>query len=84
MEKHELTLYAKPDCPRCDGTGTIYNIVPYGSTTATETLDCDCPFEELDEELLDAIDAGEIEITILPAPQWGSDPGEPGERNQDE
>jgi len=33
------------NCRMCDGYGVIKNQVPYGSTTVTETLACECMTE---------------------------------------
>lgn len=48
------------DCKACHGSGTVYDIVDYGSTTAELPSGCSCVDEQLPEEFDDSID--EIEI----------------------
>jgi len=62
-----MTIYKitpDPNCPICRGSGEVYEHHPYGSTTATETLWCDCMVEQLPEEWDDWND--EIELVTLP------------------
>ena len=39
-----------PNCPDCFGTGEVYDIVPYGSTTAQLPSFCSCVEERCDED----------------------------------
>jgi hypothetical protein len=48
MKTHHLT--PDPACPFCRGSGEIEERHPYGSTTATEYLICDCILEQLPED----------------------------------
>lgn len=34
--------HADPKCPHCHGTGTVYDMVDYGSTTVPMPSMCDC------------------------------------------
>ena len=49
-----------PGCKHCRGSGTVYDTVPYGSTTAQMPSDCSCIEEQLPEEFDEMVD--EIEI----------------------
>lgn len=56
MKTHQIT--PDPNCRACRGSGEIAEHHPYGSTTATEYLICDCVLEQLPEGCED--DAVEI------------------------
>ena len=61
MTTYKIT--PNPNCPFCHGTGTVYDNVPYGSTTASMPGDCNCVDEQLPEEFDCQFD--EVEIVIL-------------------
>jgi hypothetical protein len=48
------------DCKACRGEGWLRERHPYGSTTATEYLYCDCVTEQMSDDEMDGL--GEIEI----------------------
>lgn len=50
-----VVLTAKYDCKVCHGEGVVRERHPYGSTYATETLDCDCVFDDCPTDLMELI-----------------------------
>ena len=65
-----MTIYKitpNPNCSFCHGSGTVYDIVPYGSTTASMPSNCVCIDEQLPEDFDCMFD--EIEIVQLVAVQ---------------
>mgnify|MGYP001559827448 FL=1 len=53
-------------CKFCHGSGTVYDTVPYGSTTAQMPSDCDCVKQQLPEEFDYLVD--EVEIVEVGGP----------------
>ncbi len=47
-------------CKFCRGSGTVYDIVDWGSTTASMPSDCECIDEQLPEEFDYLVDEVEI------------------------
>ena len=45
-----MKIIAKKDCKACHGSGLTQQSHPYGSTSATETLYCDCVGEQIPED----------------------------------
>lgn len=70
MEK--MKLFAKADCPACGGRGTVYDSVPvpFGVGNCQMETDCECPYEDVDEDIMDKIDNNEIVVEVCPAPAW--------------
>ena len=58
---------ANPNCKYCHGSGTVYDTVPYGSTTASLPSNCNCVEEQLPEEFDDQVDEVEVVEAIGPA-----------------
>lgn len=56
----KYTLHAVKNCRYCHGSGTVYDTVDYGSTTAQMSSDCDCAFDQLPESFDDLTDDYEI------------------------
>jgi hypothetical protein len=50
-----------PDCKNCLGTGIVYDIVDYGSTTARLSSFCNCVEAQIGDELMDE----DIEIELV-------------------
>ena len=46
-------IYPKQDCPHCHGNGEVFDIVPYGSTTAMMPSLCECVEAQADEDVDD-------------------------------
>lgn len=44
-------IYPKQDCPYCHGDGEVFDIVPYGSTTASFPSWCECVESQADEDI---------------------------------
>jgi len=74
MSKQKIQLKANPNCKTCHGSGFYYEHHPYGSTTATETLECECATEFLSEEeyakVSSDIDDGNYEV--VPSDEWNN------------
>jgi len=61
MTTYKIT--ANEDCHYCHGSGTVYDSVPYGSTTADMPSTCGCVEEQVPEEFNDFTD----EIEVIPS-----------------
>lgn len=68
-----VVLTARYGCKMCGGEGVVRERHPYGSTTATETLDCDCVFEGCSEALLEMIESGPLNFRVEAHPAWEND-----------
>ncbi len=53
------------NCPICRGCGETHEIHPWGSTTATEVLWCDCVIDILTDDELEDYDLGRLDIEIV-------------------
>ena len=74
MEKEPRKLVLRPSesCSYCHGSGTVYDTVPWGSTTAQMPSTCECvhdsaPADATDEEMDNA------EIDTSAADDWRYD-----------
>lgn len=60
------------DCRYCHGSGIVYDIVPYGSTTASMPSDCGCIWEQVpyfnDDE--DDIEIVQLQIIARDGPEF--------------
>lgn len=66
-KRQQIILFARSDCRYCGGRGYVIERHPYGSTTAIEYLDCECPYIELTQEAIEAVESGSVEVVIKSA-----------------
>ena len=75
MITHKIT--PNPNCKFCHGSGTVYDIVDYGSTTASMPSDCGCVDEQLPEDFDYLTDEVEIvqpdRMIVRDAPEFEYD-----------
>lgn len=55
-----LTIAANPDCENCQGSGEVFDWVPYRSTHVPMPSICDCVMDQVPEDWVDE------EIDVLP------------------
>ncbi len=64
-------IAADPNCKACYGSGTVYDTVPYGSTTAQMPSTCSCVEEQLPEGFNDMVDEVKVEEAMEPVVKDG-------------
>jgi len=67
-----LQFKADPNCKFCHGSGTVVDRVPYGSTTAEMTSECECAVGLLSSDQYNLyfadIDSGDYDV--IPADEY--------------
>jgi hypothetical protein len=64
------TITPEPACPYCHGSGTVYDTVDYGSTTAQLESWCNCVEVQIPGDYDDRIDEIEIAPASQPEPEY--------------
>ena len=67
MSKPVVVLTADPECRNCRGRGEVYDFVPvpFGHGNCRMPSDCDCIYDDIDEETMQKIFNGEVEVKVI-------------------